>query len=159
MASFVLTEATVLVGTAWTGTAPGPANPTVSGTINSSTDWSAFIESLSFDMSRANVDFTNFGDKGYMSMKPGLANVDLSITFQQDAAAASVDAIFGAAAIAGTLLYIDIKPTSAARGTSNPSYVGAFYIASYPAFGGTVGDKAGAQIGFMTAGKFARLTA
>lgn len=158
MASFVLTEATVLVGTAWTGTAPGPSNPTVSGTINSSTDWSAYIEALTFDMSRANVDFTTFGDKGYVSNKPGLANVDLSITFQQDAAAGSVDAIFGAAAIAGTLLYIDIKPTSAARGTSNPSYVGGFYIASYPAFGGTVGDKAGAQIGFMSAGKFARLT-
>lgn len=158
MATFVLTEATVTIGTAWTGTAPGPGNPTVSGTINSGTDWSDHIEAIGFDMARAAIDFTNFGDKGYVQNKPGLRGVDLSITFQQDAASGSVDAVFGAGFDAGTLFYVDIKPTSAARGATNPSYVGAFYVQTYPAFGGSVGDKSTAEVSFMQAGKYARLT-
>jgi hypothetical protein len=158
VATFVLTEATITIGTAWTGTAPGPGNPSVSGTINTGTDWSDHIEQVGFDMARAAIDFTNFGDKGYVNNKPGLQTVDLSIRFQQDTASSSVDATFGAGVLAGTLYYVDIKPTSASRGSTNPSYVGAFYIASYPPFGGAVGDKAVVEIGFMQAGKYARLT-
>lgn len=158
MATFVLTEATTIIGTAWTGTAPGPGNPTISGTITSGVDWSDHIEEVAFDMDRVAVDFSNFGDKGYKSNKPGLAGVDVTITFQQDAAALSVDAVFGAGAVAGTLFYLDLKPTSSARSATNPSWVAPLYIAKYPAFGGKVGDKAGAKISFMQAGKFARLT-
>jgi hypothetical protein len=158
MGTFVLSEATLLAGSAWTGTAPGPGNPTVSGSVASSTDWSDHVEQITFDMAAANIEFTNFGDKGFVSNKPGLLSFDFSVMFQQDVAASSVDAIFGAAFLAKTLLYFDIKAASAARGASNPSWVIAAYVAKYPAFGGTVGSKANATIEFMQAGKFARLT-
>lgn len=158
MATFVLTEATLLAGTAWTGTAPGPANPSVSGTISSSTDWSDHVEQINFNMAAANIDFTNFGDKGFVSNKPGLLSFDFSVMFQQDVAASSVDAVFGAGFLAKTLFYFDVKATSSARGTGNPSWVIAAYVAKYPAFGGSVGSKAMTTIEFMQAGKFARLT-
>lgn len=157
MSTFVLTTCTTLQGTAWTGTAPGPGNPSVSGTITTTTDWSDHISQVSIDLNRANVDFTNFGSGGFVENKPGLAGFDLTIDFFNDYAS-SVDATFGPAAIAGTLLYFDFKPTSSARGTGNPSYVGAFYIAKYPPIGVQVGNAATSQIGFMTAGKYARLT-
>lgn len=158
MASLVLTSAMTLQGVAWTGTAPGPANPTVSGTISSTTDWSDHIKQVSINLTRANVDFTNFGAGGFVENKPGLAGMDVTISFFNDFAATNVDATFGAAAIAGTLLYFDFKATSSARGTGNPSYVCALYVASYPPLAAQVGSAAETSIGFMLAGKYARLT-
>jgi hypothetical protein len=159
MASFVLTEAVVQSATAWTGTAPGPANPTISGTLSSPTDWTPWLEEVKFGPKCANIDFSNFADKGFMSSKPGMISADFSIVLQQDVAAAAVDSVFGPGLLAKTLYYFDVKATSATRGTSNPSWVVAAYIENYPAFGGAVGSKATVEVGFMLAGKFARLTA
>lgn len=158
MSSLVLTNVTTLYGTAWTGTAPGPANPSVSGTISSSTDLSDHIKEVKFGMKAKMEDFTTFGDGGFMTQKPGIKSADFSIDFNQDFAASSIDSIFNAAATAGTLLYFDVKPTSSARGTSNPSIVLACYVSDYPMFGNAVGDRAAVTVGFSVTGTYARLT-
>lgn len=158
MASLVLTSATTLYGTAWTGTAPGPANPTVSGTISSSTDFSDHIKQVNLAMNVAMQDFTTFGDGAFITQKPGLKGADVSIDFNQDFAASTVDAVFGAAFLAGTLVYLDFKPTSSARGATNPSYVYALYVAKYPPIGQTVGDRAAVTVDFAVTGTYARLT-
>lgn len=159
MASLVLTSATTLYGTAWTGTAPGPANPSVSGTISSSTDFSDHIRQVTLNMSVAMQDFTTFGDGAFVAQKPGLKGADITIDFNQDFASSSIDATFGAAFLAGTLVYLDFKPTSSARGATNPSYVYAAYVSSYPPIGQSVGDRAAASVGFAVTGTYARLTA
>lgn len=158
MAILVLTSATTLYGTAWTGTAPGPANPTVSGTISSSTDFSDHIKQINLGPKAAMEDFTTFGDGGFMTQKPGLLSSDLSIEFNQDFAASTVDSVFGAAFLARTLVYLDIKPTNAARSATNPSYVYACYVAQYPPIGQAVGSRAAATVNFAVTGTFARLT-
>ena len=160
MASLVLLNTMTLYGTAWTGTAPGPANPTVSGTITSTTDYSSSIKSITMNLNVAMQDFTTFGDGGFITQKPGLKGADVSIEFNQDfAVSPAVDAVFGAAFLAGTLVYLDIKPTNSARGTGNPSYVYALYVASYPPIGQTVGDRAAVTVDFAVTGTYARLTA
>ena len=159
MAVLVLTTATTLTGTAWTGTAPGPANPTVSGTISSSTDRSDHIKQVTLNMNVAMNDFTSFGDGGFIVNVPGLKGADLSIEFNQDFAASQVDATFGAGFLAGTLFYLDIKPTSAARGSTNPSYVYAAYVSQYTPVGQTVGDRGSVTVPFTVTGTYARLTA
>ena len=159
MAVATLISAKVQVGTAWTGTAPGPANPTVSGTISSSTDFSDHIFENQLGPKVAMQDFTTFGDGAFVSQKPGLKGADLTINFNQDFAGSSVDATFGAGFLAGTLFYIDVKPTNAARAATNPSYVYAAYVMSYPVIGQSVGNKAAVQVGFGVTGSFARLTA
>jgi hypothetical protein len=158
MATLVLTSATTLQGTAWTGTAPGPANPTVSGTISSSTDWSDHIRQVTLNMNIAMQDFTTFGDGAFISQKPGLKGADFSIDYNQDFATTNVDAIYGAAFLAGTLLYFDFKPTSSARGTGNPSYVYAAYVATYSPIGQAVGDRSATTVEFAVTGTYARLT-
>lgn len=158
MATLVLTSATTLYGTAWTGTAPGPANPTVSGTISSSTDFTARIRQVTLNMNVAMQDFTTFGDGAFVAQQPGLKSADLSIEFNQDFAASQVDAVFGPAFIAGTLVYLDFKPTSSARGSTNPSYVYAAYVSDYDPFGVPVGDRTAVTIGFSVTGTYARLT-
>jgi hypothetical protein len=160
MATLVLTSTKTAVGTVWTGTAPGAGNPTPSGTIATtlSTDLSDHIKAVKLNLSRANVDFTNFGSGAFVENKPGLIDADISIDFFNDFAASTVDAIFGAAMLAGTLYYLDVMPTSSARSTTNPSYVFAVYVSDYPALGAQVGNAAETTVGFMLAGKYARLT-
>ena len=158
MASIVLTSATVLTGTGWTGTAPGPGNPSVSGTISSSTDWSDHVKQVTFSDKVAMQDFTTFGDGAFVTQKPGLKSADISIEFNQDFASSSVDAVFGAAQLAGTLLYLDVKPTSASRASTNPSYVYAVYVSDYTPVGNSVGDRASVTISFAVTGTYARLT-
>ena len=160
MANLVLTSTMPLFGTAWTGTAPGPGNPTVSGTITSTTDFSTFAKQITINQNVAMQDMTTFGDGGFITQKPGLKGADITIDFNQDFAAASAtDVTFGAAYLASTLYYVDIKPTSAARSTTNPSYVYAVYVSAYPVIGQTVGDRASVTVGFAVTGTFARLTA
>lgn len=158
MAALVLTSATTLTGTAWTGTAPGPGNPTVSGTITTSVDRSDHIRQVNLGLSVAMQDFTTFGDGAFMTQKPGLKSAEISIEFNQDFDASQVDAIFGAGFLAGTLFYLDIKPTSSARGSTNPSYVYACYVSEYPPIGQAVGDRASTEVTFAPTGTFARLT-
>lgn len=157
MPTLVLSDAVILQGSAWSGTAPGPGNPTVSGTISSSIDFSDHVKEIKLEMKVAMQDFTTFGDGAFISQKPGLKGADLTLECFQDFAASETDAIFGAAFLAGTLIYLDIKPTSAARSATNPSYVYACYVQSYP-FGNAVGDAAMSSIGFAVTGKYARLT-
>lgn len=156
MATLVYTSEKVQSGTAWTGTAPGAGNPTVSGTVSSATDWSDHIKSATLALSSNMVDFTTFGDGGWEVAKPGLKAGTLSIDFNADFAS-SVDATFGPAILADTLFYIDLMPTSSARGASNPSYVVAAYASSY-SVGGAVGDRAAVTVEFKVSGKPGRLT-
>lgn len=158
MASLVLTNTMTLYGTAWTGTAPGPANPTVSGTITSTTDFSDHIKQVTLNSNVAMQDFTTFGDGAFISQKPGLKGADITIDFNQDFVALQVDAIFGPAFLAGTLIYLDVKPTNSARGATNPSYVYACYVQQYSPIGQAVGDRAATSVGFAVTGTFARLT-
>jgi len=160
VASLVLTSCQTTYGTQWIGggVAPGPGNPTVTSTISSSTDFSDHIRQVTLNMNVAMQDFTTFGDGAFVSQKPGLKGADISIEFNQDFAASSIDAVLGAAFLAGTLVYLDIRPTNAARGTTNPSYVYAGYISEYPPIGQSVGDRASVSVGFAVTGTYARLT-
>lgn len=158
MSTLVLTSATTLYGSAWTGVAPGPGNPTVAGTIASSTDFTDHIRQVTLNNNVAMQDFTTFGDGAFTAQKPGLKGADITVEFNQDFAAASVDVTFGGVFLAGTLVFLDFKPTSAARAATNPSYVYACYVSAYPPIGQTVGDRAATQIGFAVTGSYARLT-
>ncbi len=160
MASLVLTSAQTTFGTIWTGTAPGPGNPTPSGSIATtvSTDFSDHIRQVTLNNNVAMQDFTTFGDGAFITQKPGLKGADISVDFNQDFAVSSIDATFGAGFLAGTLYYIDIKPVNLARSTTNPSWVYAVYVAKYPPIGQSVGDRAAATVDFAVTGTFARLT-
>jgi hypothetical protein len=160
VATLVLTSATTLYGTAWaSGTAPGPGNPTVSGTLTTVLDLSDHIKQVSLNMNVAMQDFTTFGDGAFISQKPGLKGADFSVDFNQDFAASNVDAAFGGGFLAGTLFYFDFKPTSAARSATNPSYIYAAYVSQWTPIGQTVGDRAAVTVPFAVTGTYARLTA
>ena len=165
MAVFTLTSCTALLGTTWTGTAPGdPGTQTASGTITSTTDISAMLYSVDIAIAADEQDFTNFASGGWRVKRSGLKAGTLQLNFYQDFAAGQVDALFG---LSGSLMpiggngtyYIDLKPTSSARGTTNPSTVAQLIPAgSYSPISGAVGDKAIVSLQIPTTGLVARLT-
>lgn len=163
MAVFTLSSCFVGFGTSWTGTAPGnPGTQTVSGTLTS-TDVSTMVTSVDLSLSADEIDLTNFGSGGWRSKTSGLKAGTLQVTFNQDFAASQVDALFG---LGGSLVpfggtgtyYFEIKPTSASRGSTNPSLVGQVYNNSYSPLTGSVGALAVVQIPFIITGQVARLT-
>jgi hypothetical protein len=126
MAVFALTSATIQVGTAWTGTAPGGV-AAASGTITSAVNISALVSQVELSLEAEELDFTNFASAGWRQKIGGLQMGTVALTLNQDFDASVTDAIFG---LGGTLgfgsassLFMDIRPTSAVRSATNPSYV------------------------------------
>ena len=157
MAAFVNTSRTILLGAAWTGTAPGlPGTQTVSGTISSASDISAYVRGGNPAPSVAMQDGTNFASGGFVIQYPGLKTGD-TITFYiiGDYASSTVYPIIQTTLGGlGSLVYLDLKATSASRGATNPSFVAAAYISQWQPIGGNVGDLASMSLGLTITGKF-----
>jgi hypothetical protein len=166
MAAFTNVNRMVLLGTAWTGTAPGVAVVTPAGTITSASDISTYVRSGGEPtFNAAMVDNTTFGSLGYTCVIPGLTSGDdLVFDVNSDFAASAVDAIvrttLGGIARAGSApIYCDIKPTNSARSATNPSFVAACWIKSWKPVMGAVGDRASGSLVLSITGTFVDLTA
>lgn len=171
MAAFVLLSKTVLIGTTWSAPATAPglgAGVTIAGTISSSTDISsALFQGADAGHQVAMVDTTNFASGGFTQMIPGLrSGDDIQLMLNQDYAAseawADITGVFGTLGISGpgdAVRYIDIKATSSARSTTNPSYVYAVYSKGVQAIQGSVGDKSVLALTLQVTGGFSVLTA
>lgn len=160
MAAFVNTSRVILLGTAWTGTAPGlPGTQTISGTITSAQDISAFVTAGEFAGSVAMQDGTTFGNGGFTVNYPGLKSGD-DITFDAfgDYAASQLYSIVNTTLGGlGALVYGDLKPASGSRSTTNPSTVFAAYISAWTPYSGDVGSLAKATLTLTITGKFGDL--
>ncbi len=159
MSAFVLTSATVLVGGAWTGTAPG-TSAAASGTITTATDISSMITSVEVSLNWDEVDYTNFASGGWREVTSGLAAGNIALTFNDSYAASNSDALFG---LGGTFgpgvqpIYIDVKPTSAARSSTNVSYVALVRNFGGTMLGGSVGALATKSLTLRLSGRPNRL--
>jgi len=165
MAAFANISRTTLMGTTWTGTAPGPAVVTPSGTIASTSDITPFVVSGGDPGWSANmVDITHMGALGYTVVIPGITTGDtLVFEANSDWAASQLGVIVrttldGVARPGDVPIYVDIKPTSAARSATNPSFVAAVYISKWMPYGGAVGSKAAATLELTITGTFVDLT-
>jgi hypothetical protein len=163
VAVFALTSCYVAVGTAWSGTAPG-GTTTPSGTITTPTDISDMVTSVDISFDSDELDHTSFASGGWRQKITGLATGTIALTINQDFAAGRGDALFGLGGTVGFQpgqsdpYYIDIRPTSAARGATNPSTVAAWVSTSYQPVNGSVGDLAVITLTLPMTGRPARLT-
>jgi hypothetical protein len=158
MAVGTLTGPKILVGTSWTGTAPGINNPTPSGTITTSTDLSGWAKELSTSLEVALQDSTTFAAGGFTQQVPGLTTVPVTITFFQDFASGATYATLNSLALAKTLTYWDLNPTTSARSATNPSFVFAAYIQTMDFLSAAVGNIAEVPLVLAVTGKPAYLT-
>lgn len=160
MAAIVLTSATISAGTAWTGTAPGsPGTQTISGTITSVSDLSVYCTSVQIPLVIGTQDATTLGSGGYRLMLPAIKSSDVALALLNDFAASALNDILRTTLGGlGATVYLDIKPTSAARSTTNPSYVFACLITQLQPVMGAVGNLNAMSLTWPATGAFATLT-
>jgi len=166
MPAFVNVSRTILLGVGWTGTAPGAGVATPAGTITTPLDISTFVVGGGDPGWNANmIDVTNFGSLGYSAVIPGITTGDeLTFDCNADWAASQLGAIVrttlgGVARPGSSPIFFDIKPTSSARGATNPSFVGAAYISKWSPYNGSVGARAVASLTLTITGTFTDLVA
>jgi hypothetical protein len=159
-APLVLLNAQVLVGSAWTGTAPGfPGNQTVAGTVTSSVDISPWVTGVSLNFSAEQKDTTTMSSNGWSSMALGKRTAACTIDILADYSAGGVIQTLQPYWDGGGLMYLDIKPTATTRSTTNPSYVLAAYLANWTPFSGKVGDVVAMTLTPAVVSKAVQLTA
>lgn len=120
-------------------------------------DLSDHVKQVTLSYSAEPVDKTAMG-LGTRTFMAGLKNWALEVTFNQDFAAAEVDAtLFGLVGAAAHT--VEVRPTSAARSATNPGYNGQAVLMEYPPLGGNVGDILEATARWQAAGNLSRSTA
>jgi hypothetical protein len=166
MPAFVIVSKTTLLGTAWTGTAPGlPGTQTISGTVTTPSDISSFVTSGGEPgFVTAMEETTNQGSGAYRAVIPGITTGDdLVFDCNSDTAAAQLDAIIrttlgGVARAGSNPIFVDIKRTIAARSATNPSFVAACFISSWKPIMGATGAVAKTQLTLTVTGAHGELT-
>lgn len=124
-------------------------------TING-TNLSSSLTSADLSLSSDEVDTTTFGST-WRTKIGGLKTGSLTLNFNQDFAAGSVDATLYP--LFNTIGTVVITPTSSAVGTANPSYTFEVLCNSYQPFASSVGDLATLSVTWPTNGTVTRATA
>lgn len=104
-----------------------------------SVDLSDWVTSVTLPIEYDALEDTAMGDTA-RSRIAGLQDSTIQINFNQDFAAASVDATLAAAR--GTVVVVKVRPTSAAIAATNPEFVGSYLVSQYSPFTSGVGELA-----------------
>jgi hypothetical protein len=121
-------------------------------------DLSARVRSITIDQSMAMQDDTAMGDT-FTSSAVGLQSWSVTVEFLQDYIADAnnaVDATLSGLLAIGKTTALVIRPTSAAKGSTNPEWTGTAVLESYNPVSGSVGDEAMASATFSSAGALSR---
>jgi hypothetical protein len=125
------------------------------------TDMSAYVKSASLEINADPVEFTNMASSGAREFKIGLKAGTLNVEMNEDFAntATLPDQKLWGIFNTGTNVTFELRPTSAAVGTTNPKYTGSVVPVNYSPFTGSVGDAAVTSISWPTSGAVSRATA
>jgi len=125
-------------------------------TINS-VDYTALsmVKSATLTLDAAQLDPTAMGDS-WTEVLGGLKSGSLSVTFNDDYAASSIDQLLFP--LFGTVTTFLVRPTTAVVGATNPNYTGSIFIAQH-VLGGQIGDLASKSLTFPTSGAVLRAVA
>ena len=134
MADIVLTNASVVVN---------------------SVDLSAHVTSVAISRSADAVETTAMGDTA-RTYTGGLESGTLDITFNQDYAAAKVEATLYA--LVNTSTTVVVKPTAAATAATNPQYTMSCFVAEYSPVDGSVGDLSQISLSWPINGAIVKAT-
>src|SRR5437867_8491745 len=114
---------------------------------------SPMAASATLDISAAELENTAFGAT-YRSRIGGLKDGKLDIEWNEDFAAAQVDALLWP--LFGTVTTFEVRPTSGARSATNPAYTGSVLITQYLPLDSKVGDLANLRTSWPTTGTITR---
>ena len=124
--------------------------------INGSTALASYLTQVELKSSATDITTTAFGST-WVTRVAGLKEGSLTLTFNQDYAASTVDATLWP--LLGSQATVVIKPTSSAVGTSNPAYTAICVVTDLTPVSGTVGDLSTFSVTWPTTGPLSRATA
>lgn len=120
-----------------------------------SIDLSNHVKNAKLTLDVDNLDTTAQQSGGWKSFIGGLKSGSLSLEFEDDLAAGSVDATLWSAF--GTVVVFEVRADAGARSATNPGYTGSVLVTNTEA-GGKVGELAGKTLTFPTSGTILRQT-
>jgi hypothetical protein len=115
-------------------------------TVNS-IDFSDHISSVEVNLSKDDIDTTNFSGGG-RERAAGLKDDSFELNFQQDFAASEVDATLYPLWDNETEFTVTVKPTSAATSATNPVYSATCILLEYQPLSGDVGELSETSVTF-----------
>jgi UTP:GlnB (protein PII) uridylyltransferase len=111
------------------------------------TDFSDHVSSVEVSLSKDEIDTTNFGGAG-RERAAGLKDDSFTVNFQQDFAAANVDAVLYPLWDTEVEFAVIVRPTSAVASPTNPSYTGTCILLEYQPLAGDVGALSETSVTF-----------
>jgi hypothetical protein len=124
--------------------------------INGSTALASYLTQVELKASATDITTTAFGSS-WVTRVAGLKEGSLTLTFNQDYAASTVDATLWP--LLGSQATVVIKPTSSAVGTANPAYTAICVVNDLTPVSGTVGDLSVFSVTWPTTSAISRATA
>jgi hypothetical protein len=124
--------------------------------INGSTALASYLTQVELKTSANDITTTSFGST-WVTRVAGLKEGSLTLQFNQDYAASTVDATLWP--LLGSNATVVIKPTSTAVSSSNPSYTAIALVTDLTPVSGNIGDLATFSVTWPTTGVVSRATA
>lgn len=124
-------------------------------TINS-TNFSSSLVNVALEIEADEIETTAFGST-WRTRTTGLKSGNITLNFNQDFAAGSVDAVIWP--LLGSNATVVITPTSSAVSATNPAYTAIAIVSKYAPFNSNVGDLATVSVAWPTTGTVSRATA
>jgi len=121
--------------------------------INGSTALASYLTQVELKVSANDITTTAFGST-YVTRVAGLKEGSLTLQFNQDYAASTVDATLFP--LLGSNATVVIKPTTAAVGSANPSYSAVCLVNDLTPVSGQIGDLATFSVTWPTSGTVTR---
>jgi hypothetical protein len=111
--------------------------------------FSDHVSSVELSMKKDDIDVTSFSGAG-RTHAAGLSDCSITLNFQQDFAATSVDITLYPLWVNETTFITQIRPTSAAASATNPTYYAASCILlEYAPLSGKVGELSETSVQIM----------
>jgi hypothetical protein len=124
--------------------------------INGSTALASYLTQVELKATANDVTTTAFGSS-WVTRVAGLKEGSLTLQFNQDYAASTVDATLWP--LLGSNATVVIKPTSTAVSSSNPAYTAICVVNDLTPVSGNIGDLAVFSVTWPTNGAISRATA
>lgn len=121
--------------------------------IINSVDLTGHIDQVTIEETFADVDTTVFGQSA-KTRAAGLGDHKFTLEFQQDFAAASVDATISP--LIGLTTSITCKPVNGATSTTNPAFTFTVLVNQWKPMDGKVGDLSKASVTWPISGAVTR---
>lgn len=110
-------------------------------------DFSDHVDEVTIDLKKASIDTTNFSGGGKEQIA-GLKEDTFTFDFQQDFAAANVDATLYPLYNNEVEFTVTVKPTAGAVSATNPLYSGTCILLEYSPLAGKVGTLSNTKVKF-----------